>query len=117
MPPETKHARSGDVYIAYQVVGEGPLDLVFIPGFVSHVEANWQSPGRAKFQRQLGYASIQTTPDRDGHLMPPLHEAEARKLARLVFGERRLRLTRRSGVKRGQDARRARANRPSLAGL
>jgi hypothetical protein len=87
MPPETKHARSGDVYIAYQVVGEGPLDLVFIPGFVSHVEANWQSPGRAKFQRQLGYASIQTTPDRDGHLMPDAHAVEARKLDRLVFGE------------------------------
>lgn len=51
--PETRYAKSGDVYIAYQVVGEGPLDLVFVPGFVSHLEASWQSPGRAKFFRRL----------------------------------------------------------------
>lgn len=51
--PETHYARSGDVHIAYQVTGEGPLDLVFVPGFVSHVEASWQSPGRAKFFRRL----------------------------------------------------------------
>jgi len=51
--PETRYARSGEVHIAYQVTGEGPLDLVFVPGFVSHVEASWQSPGRAKFFRRL----------------------------------------------------------------
>jgi len=51
--PETRYAKSGDVHIAYQVTGEGPLDLVFVPGFVSHVEASWQSPGRAKFFRRL----------------------------------------------------------------
>lgn len=51
--PETRYARSGDVHIAYQVTGEGRLDLVFVPGFVSHVEASWQSPGRAKFFRRL----------------------------------------------------------------
>jgi integrase len=38
-------------------------------------------------QAQLGHASIQTTPDRYGHLMPEIHQAEARKLDRLVFGE------------------------------
>lgn len=51
--PETRYTRSGDVHIAYQVTGEGRLDLVFVPGFVSHVEASWQSPGRAKFFRRL----------------------------------------------------------------
>jgi pimeloyl-ACP methyl ester carboxylesterase len=51
--PETRYAKSGDVHIAYQVTGEGPLDLVFVPGFVSQVEASWQSPGRAKFFRRL----------------------------------------------------------------
>jgi len=51
--PETRYAKSGDVHIAYQVTGEGPLHLVFVPGFVSHVEASWQSPGRAKFFRRL----------------------------------------------------------------
>ena len=53
MQPETHYARSGDVYIAYQVIGEGPIDLVFVPGFVSHVEASWQSPKRANFFNRL----------------------------------------------------------------
>lgn len=47
--PETRYARSGDVHIAYQVAGEGPRDVVFIPGFVSHLEALWQSPASARF--------------------------------------------------------------------
>lgn len=51
--PETRYAKSGDVHIAYQVIGEGPLNLIFVPGFVSHVEAAWESPNRAKFFRRL----------------------------------------------------------------
>ena len=42
MQPETRYARSGDVSIAYQVLGEGPIDLVFVPGFVTHVELAWK---------------------------------------------------------------------------
>ena len=44
MPPQTRYARSGDVNIAYQVVGDGPLDLVFVPGFVSHLDLQWADP-------------------------------------------------------------------------
>jgi len=51
--PETRYAKSGDVSIAYQVVGEGPFDVVRIPPFVSHVELDWQIPGIAAFQRRL----------------------------------------------------------------
>jgi pimeloyl-ACP methyl ester carboxylesterase len=51
--PETRYAKSGDVHIAYQVLGEGPIDLVFVPGFVSNVEATWDHPGRAAFFRRL----------------------------------------------------------------
>ena len=51
--PETRYAKSGDVHIAYQVLGEGPADLVFVPGFVSNVEATWTSPPRAEFFRRL----------------------------------------------------------------
>ena len=51
--PETRYAKSGDVYIAYQVMGQGPIDLVFVPGFVSHVEANWQTSNSEKFFRRL----------------------------------------------------------------
>jgi len=43
-PPETRYARSGDVSIAYQVFGSGPLDIVVVPGFVSHVELIWEVP-------------------------------------------------------------------------
>ncbi|TMC49626.1 MAG: hypothetical protein E6J20_17780 [Chloroflexi bacterium] len=42
MEPETRYARSGEVSIAYQVVGEGPFDLVYVPGFVSNVELRWR---------------------------------------------------------------------------
>jgi class 3 adenylate cyclase/dienelactone hydrolase len=42
MPPETRYARSGDVSIAYQVVGDGPFDVVFVPPTVSHVELGWE---------------------------------------------------------------------------
>jgi class 3 adenylate cyclase len=52
-PPETHYAKSGDVHIAYQVVGDGPLDLIFIPGFVSNVEMAWEDPGRAHFFSRL----------------------------------------------------------------
>jgi class 3 adenylate cyclase len=42
MPPETRYARSGDVSIAYQVVGDGPFDVVFVPPGTSHVELGWE---------------------------------------------------------------------------
>jgi pimeloyl-ACP methyl ester carboxylesterase len=50
---QTRYARSGDVHIAYQVVGEGPLDLVMIPGWLSHVEFAWEEPAIARFFRRL----------------------------------------------------------------
>ena len=51
--PETRYARSGDVSIAYQVVGDGPHDLVLVPGFISNVEYGWEEPGLAAFYREL----------------------------------------------------------------
>ncbi len=51
--PETRYAKSGDVHIAYQVVGDGPLDLVFIPGWITHVELAWEDPAVASFLRRL----------------------------------------------------------------
>jgi pimeloyl-ACP methyl ester carboxylesterase/DNA-binding winged helix-turn-helix (wHTH) protein/class 3 adenylate cyclase len=52
-PPETKYARSGDVNIAYQVVGNAPLDLVFVMGWVSHLEYFWREPSFARFLLKL----------------------------------------------------------------
>ena len=40
--PETRCARSGDLRIAYQAIGQGPLDLVFVPGFLSNLELHWE---------------------------------------------------------------------------
>ena len=51
--PETKYAKSGDVHIAYQVIGDGPTDLVCVPGFVSHVEEWWEEPRCARFFERL----------------------------------------------------------------
>ena len=51
--PETRYAKSGDTYIAYQVMGEGPFDLVFVPGFISHVEMQMEMPLNATFFAKL----------------------------------------------------------------
>jgi class 3 adenylate cyclase len=51
--PETRYARSGDVMIAYQVVGEGPFDVVLVPGGVSHVELQWEVAGSAALRRGI----------------------------------------------------------------
>src|SRR5438128_3954638 len=51
--PVTRYAKSGDVSVAYQVVGDGPPDLVLVPGFVSHVEAAWEWPYLARFLHRL----------------------------------------------------------------
>jgi pimeloyl-ACP methyl ester carboxylesterase/class 3 adenylate cyclase len=52
-PPETMYARSGDVNIAYQVIGDAPLDLVFVMGWVSHLEYFWREPSFARFLLRL----------------------------------------------------------------
>jgi len=57
--PATHYAKSGDVHIAYQVSGEGPLDVVVVPGFVSHVEYQWEEPwGTRFFQRLASFSRL-----------------------------------------------------------
>ena len=51
---ETRYALSGDIHIAYQLVGDGPFDLVFVPGFVTHMELQWRLPGFESFLTDLG---------------------------------------------------------------
>ena len=53
MTPPTKYARNGDVHLAYQVVGDGPVDLVYIAGQVSNLEAIWHLPRYARFLERL----------------------------------------------------------------
>jgi DNA-binding SARP family transcriptional activator len=54
-PPAPVHyARSGDLNIAYQVTGDGPIDLVLISGFISHLEKDWEEPRHAHYLERLG---------------------------------------------------------------
>jgi DNA-binding SARP family transcriptional activator/pimeloyl-ACP methyl ester carboxylesterase len=55
--PETRYARSGDVAIAYQIAGDGPFDLVLVPGYVSHVELGWTTHPMATILSRLAAAS------------------------------------------------------------
>jgi pimeloyl-ACP methyl ester carboxylesterase len=51
--PETRYAKSGGLNIAYQVIGEGPLDLVYVPGWISNVELMWDEPAHAHVLERL----------------------------------------------------------------
>ncbi|MCH7523283.1 MAG: alpha/beta hydrolase, partial [Chloroflexi bacterium] len=64
--PETRYAKSGDVNIAYQVVGDGPLDLVLVPGFASHLEVAWEEPSLARLLSRLASFSRLITFDKRG---------------------------------------------------
>src|SRR5436309_756587 len=49
----TRYARSGDLQIAYQVAGEGPLDVVLVPRWFSNIELDWDMPPAARFLTRL----------------------------------------------------------------
>ncbi|MBI3457486.1 MAG: adenylate/guanylate cyclase domain-containing protein [Candidatus Rokubacteria bacterium] len=51
--PETQYAKSGDFHIAYQAIGQGPPDLVFMHGWISHIEHMWEEPRMARFLHRL----------------------------------------------------------------
>src|SRR5436190_12416384 len=52
--PRTRYALSGDAHIAYQVFGEGDVDMLFVPGFVSNIEHYWEMPGVPALLERLG---------------------------------------------------------------
>jgi pimeloyl-ACP methyl ester carboxylesterase len=51
--PQTRYAHSDGLDIAYQVVGDGPRDVLFVPGFVSHLDLQWADPAMAVFLGKL----------------------------------------------------------------
>ena len=53
-PPITRYAKSGDIHVAYHVFGDGPVDLVLAPGFVSHIDNYWDDPNMARWLTRLG---------------------------------------------------------------
>ncbi|HUE26856.1 MAG TPA: adenylate/guanylate cyclase domain-containing protein [Solirubrobacteraceae bacterium] len=53
MIPETRYTRNGDASIAYQTSGDGPLDILFLPGWISQIEQLWEAPGNRRFLERL----------------------------------------------------------------
>jgi class 3 adenylate cyclase len=66
MAPATRYARSGDASIAYQVIGDGPLDLLFLPGWISQVEQIWELPALRRFFDRLSAVGRVIVFDRRG---------------------------------------------------
>ena len=66
MRPETLYAKSGDVHIAYQVFGKGPVNLVLVPGFVSNIETYWEHPDVARWMLRLASFARVATFDKRG---------------------------------------------------
>jgi len=66
MLPTTRYAKSGDIHVAYQVFGDGKIDLVFFPGFVSNIEIYWEEPHFARWLRKLASFSRVITFDKRG---------------------------------------------------
>lgn len=64
--PETHYARSGELNIAYQVMGDGPIDLIVVPGMISHVEFLHEIPGYTNFLRRLASFARVVTFDKSG---------------------------------------------------
>src|SRR4051812_21100442 len=64
--PETRYALSGDVNIAYQVMGDGPVDIIMVPGFISHIEFRHELPGNTAFLRRLSSFARVVTFDKRG---------------------------------------------------
>ena len=79
--PQGKYAWNGDVALAYQVVGDGPIDLVWVSGFEAHLDMRWENPDLASFLRRLAARTRLIITDRRGfglsdrfapHDIPPL---------------------------------------------
>jgi class 3 adenylate cyclase len=66
MAPETRYARSGEHHIAYQVVGKGPIDVVYVPSWISQVEHYWEEPSVARYFNQIASFSRLILFDRRG---------------------------------------------------
>ena len=84
--PDTEYARLGEVSLAYQVVGKGAIDLVFVPPFTSHCELIWEIPEAARMLRRLASFSRLILFDKQGTGLsdpvprPPTHQERAREV-------------------------------------
>src|ERR687898_3138420 len=73
--PPTQYAKSGDASIAYQVVGDGPIDVVLVLGFATHLELQWEAPPFARFfERTSSYSRLIIFDKRGTGLSDPVTE-------------------------------------------
>src|ERR1700761_4178432 len=76
MAPRTQYARSGDLHIAYQVIGDGPIDLVYVPSWMSQVEHYWEEPSiRRYFERLASFSRLIMFDRRGSGLSDPVPAA------------------------------------------
>jgi hypothetical protein len=78
MQPETKYTKSGEVSIAYQVVGDGPRDLVYIPEAWTPLEWQWEEPAYERFLRRLRRRHVDRT------TKPSFSAASPRRVSRVT---------------------------------
>jgi pimeloyl-ACP methyl ester carboxylesterase len=72
---QIQYAESGDIHIAYKVIGAGPIDLVVVPGFVTHLEVDWENPGiRHAFERLAKFARVISFDKRGTGMSDPLDD-------------------------------------------
>ncbi len=75
MAPEIRYAKSGEISVAYEVVGDGPIDLVIAPGFVSHLEISWENPRIQRFAERLAkFARVITFDKRGTGMSDPVED-------------------------------------------
>src|SRR5919204_6355285 len=76
MAPQTRYAQCGELSIACQVLGDGPHDIVIVPGWLSHIELFWNDPGYHQFMNGLaGFARVITYDKRGTGLSDPIAAA------------------------------------------
>jgi class 3 adenylate cyclase len=74
--PQTRYARSGDLFIAYQTLGSGPIDLLYVPSWISQVEHYWEHPLVARyFERLASFARLIMFDRRGSGLSDPVTRA------------------------------------------
>src|SRR5207302_2295045 len=66
MAPETLYTRSGELYIAYQVVGDGSIDIIWVPGWISNIDHYWEEPAVARYFNRIASFSRLILFDRRG---------------------------------------------------
>ena len=81
MKPEVRYAKSGDVHVAYAVVGDGPVDLVVVPGFISHLDVMWDNPAIVRLsERLVRFARLITFDKRGTGMSDPVASAPTLEL-------------------------------------